>query len=316
LIYAYYAAMDLHALAIFVETVRKRSFTAVANDRDVDPTTISRTIAALEQELNLRLFHRTTRSVQPTEAGMIYFERVEPLVEELRKAQLAASDVQQQPRGVVRVACPVSFAELNITPLLAIFAQQYPEIRFELILTDTPVDLVTEQLDLAIRIGTLHDSTLVAHKLCPMVARVCATPTYLRTHGHPATPADLSQHRCLLLALPGFSRSTWKFIDAAGLTSEVVVNELLRTSNAIALKQWALADMGITLQARWIVGRELRTGQLVDVFPKHQVTAAFDDAAAWLLYPSRKYVPQKVQVLVAFLREQFRHGPPWDRSNW
>ncbi|MBC8161635.1 MAG: LysR family transcriptional regulator, partial [Roseiflexaceae bacterium] len=274
--------MDTNALAIFVETMRKRSFTAVANDRNVDPTTISRAIAALERELGLRLFHRTTRTIQPTEAGMVYFERVEPLVDELQKAQLAATDISERPHGVLRIGCPVSFAELNIMPLLPTFAQQYPELRFEIVLTDTLVDLVTEQLDVAIRIGPLHDSTLIAHKLCPMVARVCATPTYLRAHGHPQTPEELAHHRCLLLALPGFSRSNWKFTDTTGQTTEIMVNALLRTSNAMALKQCALAGMGITLQARWMVGREIRAGTLVDVFPDYEVTAALDDAAAWL----------------------------------
>lgn len=288
--------MNIDSLAIFVETMRKRSFTAVAADRDVDPTTISRAIAGLERELNLRLFHRTTRALHPTEAGMVYFERVEPLVDELQKAQLAAADVNERPHGVLRLACPVSFAELNIVPLLPIFAQQYPELCFEMVLTDAPVDLVTEQLDVAIRLGPLHDSTLIAHKLCPMVARVCATPAYLRRHGHPQTPTDLAQHRCLLFSLPGFSRNNWKFTDPAGQTTEVVVNALLRTSNAMALKQCALAGMGIILQARWVVGNELRTGTLVDVFPDYEVTAALDDAAAWLVYPSRKYVPQKVQT--------------------
>ncbi|MBC8076731.1 MAG: LysR family transcriptional regulator [Chloroflexales bacterium] len=305
--------MDINTLAIFVETMRKRSFTAVANDHNVDPTTISRAIAALERELKLRLFHRTTRIMQPTEAGMVYFERVEPLVDELQKAQLAAADVNDRPHGVLRVACPASFAELNITPLVPAFAQQYPELRFEFVLTDALVDLVTEQLDVAIRIGPLHDSTLIAHKLCPMVARVCATAAYLRSHGHPQLPEDLAQHRCLLLALPGFSRSNWKFTDPTGQTTEVAVNALLRTSNAMALKQCALAGMGITLQARWMVGRELRAGTLIDVFPDYAVTAALDDAAAWLVYPSRKYVPQKVQVFVDFLRQHFDHGPPGDR---
>jgi DNA-binding transcriptional LysR family regulator len=304
--------MDINTLIIFVEVVRRRSFTAVARERDVDPATIARAVAGLERELELRLFQRTTRTVRPTEAGMVYFERVEPLVAELQKAQLAAADINQRPQGLLRIACPVSFAELNITPLLPLFARQYPELRYELVLTDSALDLVTEQLDVAIRIGPLQDSTLIAHKLCPMVARVCASPAYLRAHGRPHTPAELAEHRCLALALPGFSRSHWKFTDSEGRTTEVAVRETLRTSNAMALKQCALAGMGITLQARWMVGRELRAGSLLDLFPDYAVTAALDEAAAWLLYPSRTYVPQKVQTFVAFLREQFRHGPPGD----
>lgn len=122
---------------------------------------------------------------------------------------------------------------------------------------------------------------------------------------------DLVNHACLML--PGFSRSAWKFTDASGHTSEIAVRERLRTSNAMALKQCALAHMGITLLARWMVGRELRAGTLLDVFADYAVTAAFDDAAAWLLYPSRTYVPLKVRVFVEWIRAAFKHGPPWDQ---
>lgn len=305
--------MDIQTLTTFVEVVRRGSFTAVAREHAVDPTTVSRAIAALERELDLRLFQRTTRQLRLTEAGAIYFERVEPLVDELQKARLAAGDVDAQPRGLLRVSCPVSFAQLNLIPLLPAFARQYPAIRFDLVLTDVLVDLITEQLDLAIRVGPLQDSTLIAHKLCPYVARVCATPAYLRAHGRPRSPAELAQHRCLTLALPAFSRRNWTFTDSGGKTTEVQIDPVVRSSNAMALKQCALADMGLTLQAHWMVGRELRQGTLVDVFPDYEVTAALDETDVWLLYPSRKYVPQKVELFVAYLREQFREGPPWDR---
>jgi DNA-binding transcriptional LysR family regulator len=305
--------MDLNTLAIFVAVVRKQSFTAVARDREVDPTTISRAIAGLERALDLRLFQRTTRSVRLTEAGMIYYEHVEPLVDALQNARLAAADVHAQPHGLLRIACPVSFAQLNLVPLLPAFARQYPAIRFELVLTDAMVDLITDQLDLAIRVGPLADSRLIAHRLCPMVARVCATPAYLRANGRPRTPADLAQHPCLALALPAFNRRSWAFTDAAGQTTEVAISAVVQSTNAMALKQCALADMGLSLQARWMVGRELRDGTLVDVFPDYQVTAAIDEADAWLLYPSRRYMPRKLAAFVAYLREQFRNGPPWDQ---
>jgi DNA-binding transcriptional LysR family regulator len=285
----------------------------LARDRAVDPTTVSRAIAALERELDVRLFQRTTRHLRLTEAGAIYFERIEPLVDELQKAQLAAIDSHERPRGVLRVSCPVSFAQLNLIPLLSAFARQYPEIRFDLILTDVRVDLISEQFDVALRVSPPQDSTLIAHKLCPYVARVCATPAYLRVHGRPRSPAELAQHRCLTLELPTFSRRNWRFTDPTGKTTEVEIDPVVRSSNAMALKQCALAGMGLTLQAQWTVGRELREGTLVDVFPDYQVTVALDETDVWLLYPSRKYVPQKVELFVAYLRAQFRDGPPWDR---
>jgi DNA-binding transcriptional LysR family regulator len=147
-----------------------------------------------------------------------------------------------------------------------------------------------------------------------MVSPVCATPEYLEQYGKPDTPDELVNHKCLLLAMPGFNRSNWKFTDKQGHTKEVVVKEFLCTSNAIALKQCVLAGMGITLQAGWMVGRELRDGSLIDLFPDHDVTAALDEAAAWVLYPSRNYVPQKVRVFVDFFKEKFQAGAPWDQS--
>lgn len=305
--------MDTNQLDIFVEVMRRGSFAAVARERDVDPATITRAISALEDRLKLRLFQRTTRKIEPTEAARVYFERVEPLLEELQRAELSAADIGNKPQGILRISCPVSFAELNITPLLAEFAARYPELRYELVLTDTIIDMITEHVDVAIRIGPLADSSMICHRLAEMDMRVCATPEYLAKHGRPKTPEDLTQHDCLLLALPGFTRSNWRFTDKKG-SREIAVKETLRTSNAIALKQCALNHMGIILQATWIVGRELREGTLVDLFPDHTVTAATSDAAAWAVYPSRNYTPQKVKVFVEFLKEKFRQGAPWAQT--
>ena len=307
--------MNTESLAIFVECVRRRSFAAVARERNIDPATVSRIIIALEKELNLRLFQRNTRRIEPTEAGMIYFERIEPLVEELQKARFLAAEINQKPQGVLRIASPVSFAEHNLTPLLPEFSEKYPDLNFELVWMDTPLDLITENLDCAIRLGAPPDSHYVAVKLCAMLSHVCAAPAYLAKHGRPKTPEDLSDHKCLLLAQPGFTRRAWKFTDpASGKQREIAVNEFLQTSNATALKQCALAGMGIILQGRWIVGKELKTGTLIDLFPEYEASAAREeDAAAWLLYPSRQYVPQKVRVFVDFLKEKFAAGAPWEQ---
>ena len=152
--------------------MRKRNFASVARDRNTNPATVSRSIAALEKELNARLFQRTTRRVEPTEAAELYFARIEPLVCELNNAKLLIADAHERVQGVLRFSCPVSFAQLNITPLLPEFSALYPELDYELVFTDTILDLIGERLDAAIRIGTLSDSNLIAHKLAPMVARV------------------------------------------------------------------------------------------------------------------------------------------------
>jgi DNA-binding transcriptional LysR family regulator len=304
--------MDLQTLQVFVEVVRRGSFAAVARDHDVDPSSISRTIANLENELDLRLFHRSTRRLTATEAGLIYFDRVEALVEELERARLKAMDASGRAKGVLRVSSPVSFAQLNIVPLLPELAELHPELIFELILTDAKLDLLEERIDVAIRIGDTPEKGLAFKKISPMVARVCASPAYLEKHGRPKTPSDLEQHNCMVLNQPGFG-DRWHFTDPSGARSEIQVQGQLRTSNAMTLKQCALADMGVILQARWIVGRELRQGDLIDLFPDYQVTASeFEQPAAWVVHPSRNYLPFKLRAFVGFLLKKFETTPPWD----
>lgn len=306
--------MDINQLNIFIDIMRRGSFAAVARDRGVDPATISRSIAALEETLKLRLFQRTTRKIEPTEAGKVYFERVEPIIEELRRAELSAADIGRKPQGVLRISCPVSFAELNITPLLPEFSRRYPDLSFELVLTDTVLDLITEHIDVAVRIGSLNDSSLIAHRLATMDMRVCASPEYLALHGRPKKPEDLKAHKCMMIALSGFNRHHIRFVDKKGRSKEVELQGFLRTTNAIALKQCALSHMGITMQATWLVGRELTSGALVDLFPHYKVTAYQKEFSAWALYPSRSYTPLKVRVFVDFLKEKFKHGAPWEQA--
>ena len=305
--------MELTTLELFLEVVRRGSFAAVARDRGVDPSSVSRAMTQLEAELGVRLLHRTTRRLALTEAGAVYFDRMEPLLEELDGARLRALDLHEQPQGVLRVLAPVSFALLNIVPHLTELAERYPRLHFDLRLSDALLDLVEERIDLAIRLGPLEDSRLVARRLSPMRSVVCASPAYVERQGRPEKPGDLAQHDCLLLDMPGFGHR-WRFRGPVEEEAEVPVRGRLRTSNAVALKQCALAGMGIILQARWIVGRELREGTLVDLFPDLEVTGSTFDNSAWMLYPSRTYMPLKLRVFMEFLEEKFRGGPPWDRE--
>jgi DNA-binding transcriptional LysR family regulator len=307
--------MNLDSLEVLIAVARRGAFAAVARDMGVAPSSVSRTIAGLEQELGLRLFQRTTRSLSLTEAGRAYLARVEPLVEELERARHEAVDLGTRPQGTLRIAAPVSFSQLNLVPLVPEFARRYPELSFDLVLTDASLDLLTERLDVAIHLGTPPESGLIATRLTPMVARVCASPSYLLERGQPRRPQELAEHECLLLDMPGFS-DAWRFRGRGANAQEafeVQVGGRLRTSNAVALKELALQGMGVTLQGRWIVGRELHEGTLVDLFPDYDATAASLGApAAWLLYPSRSYLPLKVRVFIDFLREAFRKSPPWD----
>jgi DNA-binding transcriptional LysR family regulator len=299
--------MNLLHLQTFARVVRRGSFAAVAREHDLDPSSVSRDIAALEQSLGVRLFERTTKRLAPTEAGMRYFARIEPLLQEFEQAALEVQDIKDTPRGVLRLASPVSYGLAQLVPLLPQFAVLYPDLQFDLILSDQKTDLLEHQLDVALRLTSEREKDIIAEPLQRMEARVCASRGYLETFGTPTSPADLPQHHCLALKYEGFGQ-TWRFADTDGFSSEVHIVPRLQTSNALALVKCALAGMGITLQARWMIEPHLESGALVDVFPQHSVTAALHESPfIWMLYPSRAYQPRKVEVLIAFLRENLKN---------
>jgi DNA-binding transcriptional LysR family regulator len=293
--------MDISVLQLFIEVMRQGSFAAVARERNIDPSSVSRAIASLEEELGIRLFQRTTRQLSPTEAGTIYFDRIEPLVEEMQQAIDITTDVSGQPKGKLRVTASVSFGLKCIVPLLSQFDTLYPDLTIDLLLTDAVVDLFAERIDVAIRLGLLADSTLIARQLMRTHYYVCASPNYLKRSRKLEKPIDLEHHNCLLFPLAGF-RSKWIFKNFHGELSEVSVSGRTIISSAIALQQCAIAGMGIALLPNWLIDEDLRTGNLIDVFPSYEVTATDFNTAAWLLYPSRAYVPLKVRIFMDFLK--------------
>ncbi|MEM7648048.1 MAG: LysR family transcriptional regulator [Cyanobacteria bacterium P01_A01_bin.70] len=293
--------MDVSTLQLFVEVVRQGSFAAVARDRRLDPSSVSRAIANLEKELGVRLLQRTTRQLSPTEAGLTYFERVEPLVEELHQALAVTTDMSQQPKGQLRVTASVSFGLTCIVPLLPQFEAQYPDLTVDLLLTDAVVDLLAERVDLAVRLGRLADSTLMAQRLMPTRYSVCASPAYLSRAAPLRQPQDVEHHDCLRFPLAGF-RSRWRFQDHDGGLTEVAVSGRTVISSAIALQQCAIAGMGLALLPHWLIDADIQRGDLVRVLPEYAVTATDFNTAAWLVYPSRSYVPRKVRVFINFLK--------------
>jgi DNA-binding transcriptional LysR family regulator len=294
--------MELSVLQTFVDVVKQGSFAAVARERNVDPSSVSRAIAGLEEELGIRLLQRTTRQLSPTEAGMMYFQRIQPLVEEMQQAIDVATDVSGQPKGTLRITASVSFGLKCIVPLLSDFRSMYPDLTIDLVLTDANVDLFAERIDLAIRLGLLADSTSIAQQLIQTRYFICASPQYLKQWGHPKIPSDIEKHNCLLFPLAGF-RSKWRFRNRDREESEVFVRGHTIISNAIALQQCAIAGMGLALLPNWLIGDDLRDGALVNVFPSYDVTATEFSTAAWLVYPSRAYVPLKVRVFIDFLKQ-------------
>ncbi len=301
--------MELSVLELFIDVVRQGSFAAASREHNLDPSSVSRAISGLEDELGIRLFQRTTRKLSVTEAGMNYFTRIEPLVGELRSANELTADASGTPRGTLRVTASVSFGHTFVVPRLAAFQNQHPELTVELHMSDAIVDLVSERFDIAIRLGRPVDSALIAQRLMQTKYYVCASPGYIERAAPLRTPEELSRHNCLVFPIAGF-RTNWRFRSAGGQETEVPINGKSVISSASALKACAMDGMGVALLPGWLVEGEFECGSLVNVFPCHRVTATDFETAAWLVYPSRSYVPLKVRAFIDFMKTQVERRAP------
>ena len=304
--------MDLQALQSLVDVAQLGSFAAAAHKHNKDPSVISRQIAGLEAELQIRLFKRSTRKLSLTEAGARYLTRVRPLLAELAFAEEDAKALLERPSGVLKITASVAFGQECVLPYLARFMALYPYIDVELQLTDSNLDLLSEDIDLACRLSPAFTSDMVGIRLMPTRYWVCASPAYmaesgLNQHGlhqHELNqPEDLAQHPCLVFALPKF-RSRWQFKDPQGQIIEVKIPSRLAISSALALREATRNGLGPALLADWLITTDVAQGRLVRLFPEYQATATDFDTAAWLLYPSRQYLPQKTRVFIDFIRQQ------------
>ena len=295
--------MDLEILKIFVEVVEKGSFASVARSRNIAPSSVSRTIAKLEEELTVRLFQRTTRKLQPTEAGMIYYQQVASIVQELEVANMMASDISKTPRGTLKVTVSNVFGEQKIVPLLPEFSKRYPLLNISILLMDSYVDLIAENIDVAIRLGTLEDSSYHFKKLRSMRFFICASPQYLQGNGTPSEPAEICLHNCLLFPRR-FNNFKWWFKDQNNHITQFKISGKYLLTNSSAIKQCTIAGMGIALLPDWLVEQDLRSGDLVRLFSDYEVTATDYQSAIWILYPSQDYVPLKTQIFIDYLKEK------------
>jgi DNA-binding transcriptional LysR family regulator len=300
--------MDMLALEIFGEVARSGSFAAVARRRDTDPSSISRSIGALEADLGTRLFHRTTRSLALTEAGARFSRRAEALLEDLAAARAEALDATDIPSGVVRLTASVGFAQVCIVPLLPELCARYERLSIDLVATDANLDLAGEGIDLAVRLAPRPEGDYVATMLRPTRYYVVANPSLTERY-HPARPEDLASMPCVVFPLSGF-RSRWLFRDRRGKTSEIGVHGRVQASSSIALRELARSGVGAALLGDWLVDDDLARGALIDLFPRHEVTATEFETAAWLLYPSRKFLPAKTRAVIDFLRERLGRTDP------
>lgn len=292
--------MDINSLNVFLEVMHQRSFTEVAKQYGIAPSSVSRTIANLEKELGIRLFQRNTRKLEPTEAGLVYFDRVSPIIKELETAKQIAEDVNEEPKGTLRITASTVYGQLNIAPLIPGLAKKYPALTIELLLTDAYLDLIEERIDIAIRLGSLQDSSYIARQLSPIQFVICASPDYIEKYGTPVYPKDISAHNCLLFPRTGHNNN-WLFKDSKKRIHEIQIHGQCLITNSDAIKQCTIAGMGLALLPDWLVYDDIQSGVLIQLFSEYLVTATDYNSGIYLLYPSREYMPLKTKIFIEYL---------------
>jgi DNA-binding transcriptional LysR family regulator len=301
--------MDRLALmASFRRVVELASFSAAARDLGLSNAVVSKHVALLEAHLGARLINRTTRRLSVTEAGQAYYARTIRLLEDLAEAEETVGRMQGAPRGTLKVNAPMSFGIQHLAPILPDFLERYPEVTLELNMNDRFVDMLEEGFDLALRIRSgLPDSRLIAQKLAAARRLVAAAPAYLARRGMPRRPADLAHHDCLIYSLTE-SPELWDFQGPEGMVS-VAVQGRLKVNNGQALRDAALAGLGIVRLPVFSLGAELARGKLVPVLPGFKVP----DHQLYAVYPSNRHLAPKLRAFVDFLAERFA-GEPWERG--
>ncbi|RAI66462.1 LysR family transcriptional regulator [Pseudomonas fluorescens] len=287
----------LNDMALFVEVVKARSFSRAAETLGIPNSTLSRRISELEKGIGLRLLHRTTRKIEPTEAGQLYFERCKRIVDEARLAHEQLGEMLARPSGLLRASLPVDFATVYLAPLIADFARLYPGISFEFDLSPRQVDLISDPVDVVIRMGEPANSNLIARKLASLRRGLYASPRYLEMFGAPGQPLDLSRHECLRLRGPDADR--WTLCGSAGRL-EVDVGGRFELNSVGMLRRLASLDLGIVLLPEGIAEQDLINGKLRKVLPEWHATPVSVCALT-----ETRLLPAKTQRFIEFLRDRF-----------
>ncbi|MGX5220319.1 MULTISPECIES: LysR substrate-binding domain-containing protein [Pseudomonas] len=277
----------------FVAVAECGQFTAAADRLSLSSSQVSRQVARLEERLQTRLFYRSTRKVTLTEAGQTFLQHCQRLLDAREEALRVVGDLNSQPKGLLRMTCAVAYGERFIVPLVTEFMVRHPQLRVDIELSNRQLDLVHESLDMAIRLGRLQDSSLVAAKLAPRKMYLCAAPDYLMRYGRPHSLSELSRHNCLI-----GSSDTWSFKINQHETAQRVQGNW-RCNSGQAVLDAALRGLGLCQLPDYYVLEHLRSGALISLLENHQPP----NTAVWALYPQQRHLSPKVRQLVDFLKD-------------
>lgn len=298
---------DFH---LFLRILDLGSISAAARSMNLSVAVASQRLRRLEHALGVRLFQRSTRQLRVTPEGAALAAQGRGLVEDLEALTSGLKQSAQEVAGTLRVSMPAAFGRQYISPLLPVFLARHPRLRLAIDFSDTFRDLVSEGLDLAIRIGQLPDSSLIARRLASNRRVLCASPAYLKRCGTPSAPEDLRDHECLVMSGASGARDTWTLTSPSGETTSVRVHGRLESNMGEAIRDAALAGLGISLHSTWHVCEDLREGRLKVVLPDYHLP----DSAIYAVMPPRRIMLPRVRAFIDFLAGHFGKIPPWERD--
>ncbi|MBU2863180.1 LysR family transcriptional regulator [Reinekea forsetii] len=290
----------LDSLIIFTTVVKANNFTNAAHQLGLTPSAVSKQISLLEDRLGVRLLNRTTRSVSPTEAGQLFFNRCSRLLEDLEEAEHMVKDLETSPRGTLKISATPTFGRAMLMKIFAKFLEQYPDVNFDLTLADKGMDLVREGIDLAIHLGSLQDSRLVARPVARQKVIIVASKEYLDKHGRPETLQELTNHYILMVSGIDFAEPRWikRFLKEAALINK---DRRFTVNDLDALCEATLNDMGISALPYYMIREHIESGKLVNLLPEVNIPTR----TIHVVYPENRYLSAKSRAFVDFMANYF-----------
>ncbi|WP_111980390.1 LysR family transcriptional regulator [Algibacillus agarilyticus] len=295
--------MNNEHLRLFVRIAVTQNISMAGSELDLSPPVASMHINKLEEALGVKLIHRTTRKVSLTEEGRAFLPHAEEVLNAVDSAKASVGAGSFTPQGTIRIAAPSSFARMHIVPALKGFVEQYPDLKVDLRQSDSIVDMVEGGFDIAIRNASLNDSTLVARKLTADHRIVCASPDYIKQHGEPKTPQELSNHQCITLS----GLDTWVFNTPDGL-KKIKAKGAIRIDNGESIRDLCINGAGLTLCSLWCAYKALKKGELVEVLKDYPLESNTD---IWAVYPSSRLLAPKVRAFIDYLKSYYGVKPYW-----
>ena len=297
----------LTEMTVFVEVARYNSFSAAARRLRLSPSSVSKIITRMEERLGSRLFNRTTRKLHLAEGGQQFLTRCVDILNYVEEAEEILLDDNRTPKGVLTVNSSLGFAKHQLLPILPKFLSQHPELEFNLQLTGEKVDLIKEDVDVAIRLGQLQDSNLIARKLGECQRIICASPAYIKNYGSPEKPLDLKQHNCLCLST-NVAFNHWKF-SVSNRKQSIPVSGNFVTDTVGAIHELVLKGYGITRLSEFMIGDDIKKGKLIPLLKEYNQELQ----QIHLVYPHRQHLPAKTKLFIDYLLGIFIPTPPWNK---